>query len=453
MTIHITPYLQILLIPYAAPSTHLFMKSLILHLWLTFALLGFSTQLPAQDAAPATSPDPAQAAIDDATAQPKPPTPPADDTRVSILGYHEFSETGPATEMRLERDTFRRQLQAIKDNGLHVISLQDFIDWKSGKKSIPERSILITIDDGWQSVYTIAYPILKEFNYPFTLFLYKNYVDGGGKALTTKMIQEMQANGASIGSHSVTHPYPATVKQKQNAGPEIYETFLQTEMGESKKFLEEKFGGNILTYAYPGGYQTPEMHKIGKSYGYQFLFTVLPGKVKRDSPNELLPRHIILGTHPSSFDQATSFPATLSSAATLSAIPRSTPHPVTPQSGSTIDQRLPVISADLSGIEDLDPKSPTMRVAGFGHVPATFDPKTKKISWKVNRSLRTPTCNVMVSWKTSQPDAAADTKSKTKESTMEWSFIIDRNANYQPRTEPTLPPTNLSNTEPTIENE
>ena len=55
----------------------------------------------------------------------------------------------------------------------------------------------------------MPFPILKEFGYPYTLFLYKNYVDGGGKALTTPMIQEMINAGATIGSHSVSHPYPA----------------------------------------------------------------------------------------------------------------------------------------------------------------------------------------------------------------------------------------------------
>ncbi len=57
---------------------------------------------------------------------------------------------------------------------------------------IQNADTLITMDDGWKSTYTDAYPILKEFGYPFTVFLYTNYIDGGTSALTSKMIKEMQ---------------------------------------------------------------------------------------------------------------------------------------------------------------------------------------------------------------------------------------------------------------------
>ena len=112
-----------------------------------------------------------------------PAAPEAKTVRVSVLGYHEFTSGQKATDMRLPVSKFRKQLQEIKDNNLNVISLADFLAWKRGEKTIPDRSILITIDDGWKSVYTDAYPVLKEFGYPFTIYLYKNYVDGGGRAL------------------------------------------------------------------------------------------------------------------------------------------------------------------------------------------------------------------------------------------------------------------------------
>src|SRR5690606_35508059 len=110
-----------------------------------------------------------------------------------------------------------------------VISLEDFLAWRQGSKTLPEHCILLTLDDGWKSVYTDAFPILKEFNYPFSLYLYKNYVDLGAKSLTTPMIKEMMQAGASIGSHSVSHPFPAVVKSHQKKGPAEYEAFLRIE--------------------------------------------------------------------------------------------------------------------------------------------------------------------------------------------------------------------------------
>jgi hypothetical protein len=63
-------------------------------------------------------------------------------------------------------------------------------------------------------------------------------------------------------------------------------------------------------------------------------------------------------------------------------------------------------------------------VAGFGDVPAVFDPSTKLLSWKVNRRLRTDVCQVSVSWKTMNNKVVA--------TPLLWNFIIDKEAAYQP---------------------
>ena len=95
--------------------------------------------------------------------------------------------------MGIRTSKFRNQMQAIQDLKMNVLSLEDFVLWKQGKKTIPDKSVLITIDDGWLSVYTDAYPILKEFEYPFTIYLYTNYIDRGGRSMTSEMIKEMMA--------------------------------------------------------------------------------------------------------------------------------------------------------------------------------------------------------------------------------------------------------------------
>ncbi|MCX6867418.1 MAG: polysaccharide deacetylase family protein [Verrucomicrobia bacterium] len=219
------------------------------------------------------------------------PVIPDDGVRVAVLGYHDFSANLPETAMRIRTSKFRKQMETIRQLGITVISLADFVAWKKGDKKIPDQSLLLTFDDGWKSVYTDALPVLREFNYPYTLYLYKNYVDGGGKALTIPMIQQMVKEGATLGSHSISHPYPLTVKKFRNKGEDAYDAFLRKEMGESKRFLEAKFATKVTTYAYPGGYFTPEMLPIGKEFGYTHFFTVLPGKVKRSTPDESGGRH------------------------------------------------------------------------------------------------------------------------------------------------------------------
>lgn len=357
-------------------------------------------------------------------------TQPDDGVRVSVLGYHDFSETQPETAMRIRTSKFRTQMETLRSLGISVVSLADFEAWKRGEKQIPEKSVLLTFDDGWKSVYTDAYPVLKEFGYPFTLFLYKKYVDGGGKALTTPMIEEMVKGGATLGSHSVSHHYPLTVKSYRKKGPDAYDAYLRLEMGESKRFLESKFSTKVTTYSYPGGFYTEEMLPLGKEFGYTHLFTVLPGKVKRSTPDETLPRYMILGNYDRIFEFATGFregPAAGAAPGAIANTPQTTPYPVVPEPGAIINSRLPLISADLTTLENYDPATLIMKVSGFGEVPAEFSPDTKKLSWQVNRRLRQPSCQVSISWK----DAAG----KATDTPLRWSFQIDRGAAYLPEGE------------------
>lgn len=367
--------------------------------------------------------------------QPNTDTPPAvDNVRVSVLGYHDFSSTRNVQEMVIRPAKFREQMQAIQDLGLNVITLQDFILWKQGKKSIPDKSILITIDDGWLAVYQDAYPVLKEFGYPFTIYLYTNYIGTGGRSMTSDMIKEMMKHGCTIGSHSVSHPRPATFRKYQKQGEDAFKEFILNEFETSKSLLEKKFSQEIITYVYPGGFHTPEMLEIADKVGYQHLFTVKPGKVTRATDNKLIPRYVILGEdkHDYIFKHATTFSANVISEGTTGLVlKKATPHPVSPAPGTTTGDRLPSITADLSAVKNLDPNSLVMKVAGFGNVPASFDAETKTYTWKVNRPLRLKHCTTTVLWKT--------TSTKDYQPRMEWTFIIDKNAAYTPKTAPSLP--------------
>jgi peptidoglycan/xylan/chitin deacetylase (PgdA/CDA1 family) len=351
---------------------------------------------------------------------------PDDGTRIAVLGYHDFSETEPETAMRIRTSKFREQLETIRELGLAVIPMSDFIAWKNGEKSIPEKSVLITIDDGWKSVYTDAYPILKEFGYPYTIYLYKDYIDGGGKALTTTMIRELIKNGATIGCHSSSHPYPQTVKKYLSHGEKEYDQFLNVEMSDSKRFLEQKFKKNVPTYAYPGGFFTEEMLRKAEQVGYSHLFTVQPGKVNRNSPNNILPRYIILGNYDKIFEFAINFRDTAAdtSAGMVDSLAKTLEFPVNPQPGAIVNSRLPNIEVDLSTATNIDPKSLKMQVAGYGEVPANYASAGKLFSWQINRRLRNKTCTVLVTWK--------DLEGNPTTKPLEWSFQIDRDAAYLP---------------------
>ncbi len=347
-----------------------------------------------------------------------------DGARVAALGYHWFTPNKPGKEMSLNTAKFREQMQAIKDANLTVISLPRFLAWRRGEADIPAQSILITIDDGWRSTYTEAFPILKEFKYPFTIFLYKNYVGAnkGPRALTLKMIDEMLASGlCHLGSHSMSHHYPAVIKKIKKEDSAQYLKYLNTEFNDSKVFLESTFKDKVTTYAYPGGFHTPEMFPVADKLGYDNLFTVLPGKISRKSPKHTLPRYIVLGGHDASFTSALSFRNYSLSANNLNSLP----FPVQPMPGETVTTRLPTIKIDLSSIENLDLSSIKLKVGGFGLVPHQTNPADQTFQWTVTRPLRQPACQISLQYQL--------TNKNTPEKPITWSFKVEKRATYRPK--------------------
>ena len=132
---------------------------------------------PAGTAAPATS---AATAAPVVAATPKIKKPVVDQTaQVLIFCYHRLVDKirYPGTE--ITPAAFEAQMKELKDKGITVISMQDLLAWKRGEKNIPPRCAVVTFDDGWKSQYEVAWPIMKKYGYPFTLFIYTEGVRGG----------------------------------------------------------------------------------------------------------------------------------------------------------------------------------------------------------------------------------------------------------------------------------
>ena len=233
------------------------------------------------------------------------PVVPREQTRVAVLGYHNFSNTKKVSDMLMRTSEFCQQMQYIQDAGLAVITMQDFLDWLLGERCLPARCVLITIDDGWRSVYTDAYPVLKAYGYPFTLFLYTSYLSGRGQSMTPGMVREMIAAGATIGSHSTTHLYPSQWKRYEEDSPE-YAAQLQEEVPDSVVSLRQMFG-NCSTYCFPGGYYTQPMLDALRACGVPVAFTVLEKKVTTLEDPLLVHRYMVFGTDSRIFRRAVNF--------------------------------------------------------------------------------------------------------------------------------------------------
>lgn len=334
---------------------------------------------------------------------------PQHETRVAILGYHDFSRTLPATEMRMNTEAFRAQMQALKASGVPVISMKDFLDWKLGDRQLPAKCVMITIDDGWKSVYTDAYPILRETGFPFTVFPYTKFITGRGSAMSRDQIQEMLGNGATLGSHSVSHLYPKSWRAAQRKGTQAVLDLATAEIGGSRSILQEKFpGASVEAYCYPGGFVLPEMITKAEEAGFRAAFTVIPRKVTKDTDPWRIHRYIIFGKDLRTFTRALNFNAP-STPETPAAAPASQKkglnsypapaQPVYPAANTVVRSQSPDISISLARETSYDPNQLEMRVSGFGLVAARFDPKEKVLKWTPSRPLRISPVTVQVRWK------------------------------------------------------
>ena len=376
-----------------------------------------STPAGAASAAPSASPL--------ATANPvTTPTPPAkvavDQTaQVIVYGYHRFVNQVRRPDTEITPQMFEQQMQELKNRGITVIGMQDFLAWKRGEKNIPPRCAIITFDDGWKSQYDVAWPIMKKFGYPFTLFIYTEGVRGGhfggGEAITWEQLAEMRDAGVDIQAHSETHqdlrrPYDKMAKKKLS--PPEYEQWLQNEVGRCKDTLEQRLGIKVNCFAVPYGFYNQHIKDVAKGAGYEAVFTVYGQPITFRSSMDSLGRYLIEGNKPKVFVDAISMIATSSGGGAPVAAVGSSNIASKPADGETIRNALPLISANLSAFGAIDPGSVTMRVSGLGIVPASFDPKTNTVSYQVTKKLRDK-CSVIV-----------EAKSGGNKVQAQWTFAV-----------------------------
>ena len=386
---------------------------------------------PASSTAPETAAAPPAAPV--AAPSPKIKKPVVDQTaQTLIFCYHRLVDKirYPGTE--ITPAAFEAQMKELKDKGITVISMQDLLAWKRGEKSIPPRCAVITFDDGWKSQYEVAWPILKKFGYPVTMFIYTEGVRGGslggGEAITWEQLADMRDNGADIEAHTATHQdlregHGITViepggkrSRKKLTGPD-YEKWVQNEVVGAKELLEQRLGIKVNCFAVPFGNYNEHVKELARNAGYEAMFTVYGQPITFTSPMDSIGRYAIEANKPKVFADAVSMIG--ASAGGGTAVAEVGPKDLTtqPADGETVRTALPLIKANLSSVGEIEPGSVQMRVSGLGVVPAHYDPKTGIVSYQVPQKLRDKSCTVIVS-----------AKSAGKKVEAHWTFGIEEGA-------------------------
>jgi peptidoglycan/xylan/chitin deacetylase (PgdA/CDA1 family) len=375
---------------------------------------------------PNQSPVPSAAPVATPAASPITVKPAAIDlnAQVVIFGYHRFVNNVRHPDTEITPAAFEAQMKELKDKGIAVIGMQDFLAWKRGEKAIPARAAVITFDDGWKSQYDVAWPILKQYGYPHTMFIYTEGVRGGhyggGEAISWEQLAEMRDAGVDIQAHSETHPdlrKPYDKIAKKRLSPPEYEQWLENEIGRSKRTLEEKLGIRVNCFAVPYGNINDRVRAVAQKEGYEGVFTVYGQRLVYNAPNNSLGRYLIEANKPKVFAEAVNFAgATSGGAAPVTEVGVSELS-TQPANGETVKTALPLIKANLASMGTLDNGSVQMRVSGLGLVPATYDAKAQTIAYQVTQRLRDKTCGVFVT-----------AKSGGKKVEAHWTFNIEESS-------------------------
>jgi len=343
------------------------------------------TPSPAQ-ASPAAAPTPVSAPepVAEGPVEPK-----IDRTaQVIVLGYQRFVDKVKRPDTEITPAEFEGQMQALKDQGVTVISLEDFQAWRQGQKSIPKRSALITIDDGYSSAYSVAWPILKKFGYPFTLFVYTDYVRGGPKAgggsLSWDQLTEMRDAGVAIESETVSH---ADLRRKKAGMTETaYDQWLWNELHGSRTALEDHLGIKVNALALPYGAANDHVREVAAKAGYEMLFTVNGEKIGAGTPANALGRYLIQGNQPKIFASATNFGGGAVASSRAAAAEEFTARDIhaQPANDATIADANPLIKADLTRLGAIDGGSVGLRLSGIGAVAPRFDSQAKVLTYQAH---------------------------------------------------------------------
>ena len=210
---------------------------------------------------------------------------------VPILCYHRFG--AEEDKMVLSPKAFAQQMEFLHRNGYRVVRLSELASFLEGKRQLPDRAVVITIDDGYMSMYQHAFPVLKRYGFPATIFIYTDFI-GARDALTWEQMSEMMGSGLiDIQAHSKTHNN--LTLRLQGESDSRYRERLHTESVTPREILQRKLHVNASSFAYPyGEVNALVMEQLIKT-DYRIALTVDPGGNAFFTPPLLLHRTMILG--------------------------------------------------------------------------------------------------------------------------------------------------------------
>ncbi len=191
---------------------------------------------------------------------------------VPILMYHHVDAVEHVDPLQssntISPERFEWQMKYLKDHRFHVISFDQFMKARKDKSQLPHKAVVITFDDGYEDNYTEAFPILKKYGFPATIFLVSDLINTPG-FLTLEEVKEMAAHRIEMGSHTRTHVYL----------PEVSAEKQWDQIKGSKDILEKQLGRPVKYFCYPSGGFSDAIKTMVRQAGYHAAVTTNRGSI------------------------------------------------------------------------------------------------------------------------------------------------------------------------------
>lgn len=189
-----------------------------------------------------------------------------------IFVYHRFDDSRyPSTNISLE--TLRAQFDYFKNNNYEVIPLSKLMNAVKEKTPVSDKWVVLTIDDNFQSFYENGLKVFKEYDYPFTLFVYvKAAQKGYGDYSGWDEIREIAKHGG-VEFHSYGHPHMTNMDEKD----------LQKDFEIGLEIFEKELGFKPKYFTYPYGEYNESVKNIAKSYNFEGIVNQNMGAVSNES--------------------------------------------------------------------------------------------------------------------------------------------------------------------------
>ena len=198
----------------------------------------------------------------------------------TVIMYHRFGESKyPSTNIQL--DQFEAHLAYLQDGGYSVLPLPDIIETLESGGTLPDRTVAITIDDAYLSVYQEAWPRLQAFEFPFTIFIATDPIDKNLRGyMSWDQLRELQQFGVTIGSQTKTHPHMHRLSEDQ----------VRDELAQSNERFIAELGLRPELFAYPYGEYSLSVIEAVKAAGFKAAFGQNSGIMYADDLWFELPR-------------------------------------------------------------------------------------------------------------------------------------------------------------------